>query len=312
MTNNERDAVDVVVQEFLEFLDGARPEPTLDHLTAADRRRATDLIESLKAGRGIDPYASRPSLERLLADTPFQDQLGGHAHAATVAHGEVLEKMRNQLAVLGGDRFEVVHDVAGSSPSAVRSDFLILSGPIRLRVQVRHDVHEAADLAELDPSEAAGPVYGRFPDTAGVLLVFPDEDLSSVAVDPFDPEYCIETPSGTSAPPRTHRRVMPLADTLRSYLDEIMPALDLSAPSDSAQLAHLDVSLVASNIAASVLSDVADEGKRARIDAKRETWTTLGAVQSNAVSRVIIDALDGRLDEAALQVAIDAAATEAA
>ena len=66
---NYDDPVDVVMLAFLDYLDGTAPRPALDHLSDEDRRRAETLMNSLKAGRGIDPHASRPSIEALLAGT---------------------------------------------------------------------------------------------------------------------------------------------------------------------------------------------------------------------------------------------------
>jgi hypothetical protein len=60
------DPVDDVLLAFLDYLEGTADRPTLDHLTAPDRERAQRLIDSLEAGRGINPYASRPSVEALL------------------------------------------------------------------------------------------------------------------------------------------------------------------------------------------------------------------------------------------------------
>ena len=62
MTN---DPVDAVVQAYLDHLEEGAPEPSLDHLTPNERKLAHDLIDSLKAGRGINPYQSRPSLSSL-------------------------------------------------------------------------------------------------------------------------------------------------------------------------------------------------------------------------------------------------------
>lgn len=58
--------VDQVIQDYLSYLEDGAPEPSFDHLTPEDRALAEDLINSLNAGRGIDPYQSRPSLDALL------------------------------------------------------------------------------------------------------------------------------------------------------------------------------------------------------------------------------------------------------
>lgn len=55
-------------QEFFDYREGLRETPPpLDALSAGDRRVAERWIASLKAARGIDPYATRPSLADLMA-----------------------------------------------------------------------------------------------------------------------------------------------------------------------------------------------------------------------------------------------------
>jgi hypothetical protein len=74
MTESD-DRVDEVVEAFIDHLEGLGEAPALDDLDADERARAEVLISSLEAGRGIDPYASRPSLEQLLAGTPLETAL---------------------------------------------------------------------------------------------------------------------------------------------------------------------------------------------------------------------------------------------
>ena len=53
---------------YLDYIEGDRDEaPPLDRLNDQDRRIADAFIESSTAAAGIDPYASRPSIEQLLA-----------------------------------------------------------------------------------------------------------------------------------------------------------------------------------------------------------------------------------------------------
>ena len=64
------DPVDGVILAFLDYVEGMGPPPTLDHLGDSDRPRAEALLDIVGAGHGIDPRASRPSVEAMLADTP--------------------------------------------------------------------------------------------------------------------------------------------------------------------------------------------------------------------------------------------------
>lgn len=73
--NHHSDAVDDVLAAFDEHLDHGGPRPTLDHLAPGDRQVAEELMRLMESGRWIDPAASAPSLEALLAGTPFADAL---------------------------------------------------------------------------------------------------------------------------------------------------------------------------------------------------------------------------------------------
>jgi len=66
------DAVDDVIQAYLDYLEKGAPEPSLDQLTPDERQLAEDIINSLHAGQGINPYQSRPSFATLVAGTEFE------------------------------------------------------------------------------------------------------------------------------------------------------------------------------------------------------------------------------------------------
>lgn len=295
MTNSD-DRIGPVIEAFLDYLDGEGDEPSLDDLDAEERAQAEDLIANLKAGRGINPYASRPSLEHLLAGTPLEDVLHAEPVPADRSPAELLDEIRTQLALYSPLHADVWKDEAADA-SAVRSTFVVLIGSQRFRIQVRSDIPNAAALARLDPAEAAGPVYGRFPDTAGVIVLYPDDDLSSLAIDPFDPEYCIETPAGTVERPSVHRPVMPLADTVRSYLDEIAPTLDATVDADVVFDSDVDTTELARAVAMQAIESVVNDGRRARIDAKQNAWSALGEHEVDEITNVVLDALAGGLSE---------------
>jgi len=69
------DAVDGVLAAFSDHLERGGPRPPLDHLDSHDRQLAENLMRLMETGRGIDPSASAPSLEGLLAGTEFADAL---------------------------------------------------------------------------------------------------------------------------------------------------------------------------------------------------------------------------------------------
>jgi hypothetical protein len=92
--NGHNDAVDDVLAAFSDHLEHGTPRPALDHLNLHDRRLAEDLIRLMETSRGIDPSASAPSLEALLADTEFAEAL---PVAALTPETPVLQRMRDLL-----------------------------------------------------------------------------------------------------------------------------------------------------------------------------------------------------------------------
>lgn len=69
------DAVDAVLAAFDDHLENGTARPTLDHLDPRDRGIAEELMRLMETGRVIDPSASAPSLEALLAGTEFAEAL---------------------------------------------------------------------------------------------------------------------------------------------------------------------------------------------------------------------------------------------
>jgi hypothetical protein len=307
MTESD-DRVDAVIEAFMDHIEGLGEAPSLDELDADERTRVEGLISSLNAGRGIDPYASRPSLEQLLAGTALEAALDSSEPVHDSGH-DMLGKIRDQLTLYAPFHIDIWPDAAAAG-IGVNSDFVALISAQRLRIQIRDDVDQPSSLASLDPAAVAGPLYGAFPDTAGVIVVYPNDELSSVAIDPFDIEHCIETPAGIVARPATHRPVMPLADTVRAYLDEIVPALDTTVGLDSMGADEVDPAIVARAAASRAVESVVLDGRRAKINAKRVTWSGLGKPEIDAIGDLVVDSIAG-LDPATLESRITALADAA-
>jgi hypothetical protein len=296
------DRVDAVVEAFIDHLEGLGEAPALDDLDVEERARAEALIGSLEAGRGIDPYASRPSLEQLLAGTPLETALEAHN---VDSRDDLLHRIRDRLTLYAPFHVDIWPDNAAAA-IGIGSDFVALVSAQRLRIQIRSDV-EPSRLASLDPAAVAGPLYGAFPDTAGVIVVHPGDELSSIAVDPFDTEPYIETPAGTVARPVMHRPIMPLEDTVRAYLDEIAPALDTTVDLAAMRADDVDPAAVARDAARRAVEHIVQDGRRAKIDAKRATWSDIGEPEIDAIGELVLDAITG-LDHATLESRVDALA----
>lgn len=287
---DNNDPVEAVLTAFLEYFESGGDEPTLEHLSAADRERAERLLSLMRAGRGIDPYSSRPSVEHLLAGTQLEHLLTNTVGRATVPVANVAAAVRAHLE--GYLPLPVVVLAEDANIEGVSSDVVVHVGAHRLRLQLRHDLNEPAELANLDPAASAGPIFGRFPDTAGVLLAFPDEAFSSLAVDAFDTVACIETPNGTLAGPATHRPVMPLLDTVRAFLEELAPSLDLTGEPGTDRTT-VDPAAIGHRCAALAVASARTDGAKARIPAKKQTWTSLSDAHVGALAHLVSDAMVG-------------------
>ncbi len=262
MTN---DPVDAVLTGFLNHLENGGSEPSLDHLTPEDRAEAEDLIEIIRSGRGIDAYRSRPSLNTLLAGTEFEEWL---SPPETI--GLSIDAIRTDvISALGADAEPIADGAAANE--GIRSDVVIVCRGVRLCVQFRDDISTPRTLAQVNPRAAAGPIYGRFPGRAGVILVIGNAELSSVPISPHDIDDYVGAPDGQLHPPRIRRAVLPLVDTLRSYIDEVAP--DLSMGADYVSPDSIDVPDIICAAAIGAIGAIVAEGKKSRTEAKKDIWT---------------------------------------
>lgn len=291
------DPVDEKIQAYLDFLEKGAPEPSLDDLTPDQREIAAHLINSLHAGHGIDPYQSRPTFRTLIAGTPFEA-----AVAPPVNVGLTVDAIRTDVVSSLGSASEPIADAAAHS-EGIRSDAVVRFGTLRIRIQFRDDVVAPGDLARVDPRTAAGPVFGRFPETPAIVLVIGDEELSSVAIDPFDTEEFIGTPDGRTYPPRITRPVLPLFDTLRRLIDEFAP--DLSVDDFDSDHTHIGLDGIIDAECTAASAAVVNEGKKARTDAKKEIWS--GFDENSLLTGLLEAAAAGDLTQADLDKRITSA-----
>ncbi|MGE0304275.1 MAG: hypothetical protein AB7L13_08780 [Acidimicrobiia bacterium] len=295
------DPVEAVVAAYLAYLEHDGPEPSLDHLSADDRRRAEELVALTNEGRGIDVYRSRPSVDMLLAGTEFESWLSPQDTA-----GLSIDAIRNDVVDALGSLAEPVADGAAEI-EGVRSDAVVRFDALRIRIQFRDDLATTTDLTRIDPRSAAGPVFGRFPETAALVVVLGDRELSSVAIDPYDTEEFIGTPDGAVYPPRVTRPVLPLRDTLRRLVDELAP--DLTVGDIDEDHVHVDLDAIIQAECTTAHAAVVSEGGKARIDAKKATWH--GFDQQALLFSICEAAATGDLSDAELERRIEDAAAAA-
>jgi hypothetical protein len=284
------DSVDAVIAAFLDHLENGGPEPSLDHLTADERTEATELIDLIKDARGIDFYRSRPSLDTVLAGTEFEHQLDPRA---TV--GLSIDAVRTDVVSSLGSASEPIADGAAQN-EGIQSNVVVRFGSLRIRIQFRDDITTTAGLSQVDPRTAAGPVFGRFPDTAAVVLVIGDQELSSVAIGPYDVDDFIGAPDGQVHQPRITRPVLSLYDTLRRLVDELAPDLTGDDAIDDHKTVELD-DIIRTECATACAAVVA-EGKKARTEAKKEAWADFD--EAALLASLVKDAASGEPSEADL------------
>jgi hypothetical protein len=292
------DPVEAVIEAFLDHLESDTPAPTLDHLSAEDRARAEELMALMREGRGIDVYQSRPSLNTLLAGTEFEGWLD-----PPQTEGLSLDAIRDDVTAV----FDSAPIVDGAAEyEGINSNAVARCGAHRIRFQFRDDLTSVFDLGNIDPQVAVGPVFGRFPETAIVIVITGDTVQSSVAIDLYDTEPYIGSPDGEVHPPRLSRPILPLRDTLHLLVGEFTTTVGNDDVVPQGQ--HAEIDDIVDEESHAACATIAAEGRRARTEAKKEAWTGFDAtpwLNDLAVSASIGDLTD---DDFEAQLTAQAAA----
>jgi hypothetical protein len=295
------DPVDAAIAAYMNYLENDGPEPSLDHLTDEQRREALELISVIEDARGVDFYRSPPPLDAVLTGSEL-----GHQISPPLTVGLSIDAIRVDVVGSLGSAAEPIIDAAAQA-EGIRSDAVVRFGALRIRIQFRDDVPTVSDLGRIDPRAVAGPIFGRFPETAAVVVIIGDDDRSGVAIDPYDTEEFIGTPDGETYPPRITRPVLPLYDTLRSLVDELAPDLAVGGGEDHHE--PVDLAEIAEEECADAQAAVVTEGRRARTDAKKETWGAFDELP--LLVSFCQSAAAGHLSEVELDERITAAAAAA-
>ena len=127
--STEHDDLKRFREAFLDYLERNREEPpTLEELPKELRQAAEAFIESITAAHGVDPYASRPSMEQLLA-----------TRSSSSDRGSDLDKvLQDHLRLTVDHRAVVTHDAA-SSAMGLPSTLVIQARGMRVRVVPEND-----------------------------------------------------------------------------------------------------------------------------------------------------------------------------
>ena len=275
------DPVDAVILAFLDYLEGVAERPTLQHLTDADRRRAEALLAGLVAGRGIDPHASRPSVESLLAGTP----LAGLFRAVKPADVDSVD-LTTVKRVLDDVDSRAQVDVDSTSATVVYS-YLDLRARFLL-------VPTATPLVTEEVRAVIEAVFEGDPDTGrvGIVAARSDELLTQV-LSAGDVGLTITTPRG-----EPHVRWdphLPLALAARRILEQGAPEWP-SFEFDQAHNDALDLTTVAAEIARRVIER--ESARSYRGDKRRAYKALVGHERAFAdlVAKVSAQGTDVDLD----------------
>ena len=279
---------------FLDYLEGNRDEPpAVEELPQEQRGAAEAFIRSITAARGVDPYASRPSIEQLLA---WQSQTNGRTNGL----GEMIQKHLRLKVDPGAS----VRPDAASAAVGLASVSVIQALGMRIHV-VPEPNSTDLDYALTRRSEDIVGVFRAFPESHAVLYTTTEQRPLAVIVDRGDVQEAIETPSGEIRAPRRRRSISDAATAcevwLRGLIPEFQPLrIDRRDPSAAPESA-----LDPYGLANRAVLEVSAAGTRARIEAKQVTWGTFGDQETRQLAAIVQEAQLGQLSEESYRSHLD-------
>ena len=283
---SERDDLSDFVDAYLDYREGSREQPpALDDLTEGQRRAAEAFIASITATRGVDPYASRPSIEQLLASRHSNGDRTREFGAALQGH---LRQTVDQRALVTPD--------AASAAMGLASALVVHAQGVRMRV-VPEATPASLESALGSRAEAIARVFGSFPDTNAVLYTSTGQEPLAVVVDRGDVHGAIETPSGETHAPRLPRPITDAGMACELWLRGMIPEFE---PLDASLLEAAfvaDSSLDPYFLARRAVADVSSAGARAQIGAKRATWQSFGDQEAQRLAVIVQEAHLGQFSE---------------
>ena len=290
----ERDDLSRFRDAYLDYLEGVRGEPpALEELPEDQRPTAESFVDSITAARGVDPYASRPSLEQLLA----------RQSKSTDHPGDFGEALQDHLRHTIDPRAMVASDPA-SVAMGLASASVIQTRGMRLRV-VPETTSESLDYAITRRAWDISRVFSAFPETHAVLFTTTGRSPLAVVVDRGDVQGAIETPSGEMREPRLRRAATDPGTACEVWLKGLIPEFEpLGADllkSPAAPESALDPYLLARK----VVGELSTAGARARIQAKQETWRDFGDLEAERLVDLVQEAQLGQLSEEDYKSRID-------
>ena len=271
---------------YLDYLEGDRDKPpALESLPGEKRRAAKAFIDSITAARGVDPYASRPSIEQLLA----------RRSQASDRTGEFGEVLQDHLRLTVDPRASVTADAAAFA-TGLASASVVQARGMRIRVVPETDSADLEDAITRRAEDIVN-VFSAFPDSHAVLYTTTGKECLGVVVDRGDVLRAIETPSGERRAPRLRRSIADAATACEEWLTGMIPefeplSIDLIEPT-----AARESILNPYHLANKVVHEVSTSGARAKIEAKRTTWRDFGAQEAQRLAAIVQEAQLGPLSK---------------
>ena len=279
---------------YLDYLEGARDDPpAVEDLPEEQRRAAEAFIESIKAARGVDPHASRPSIEQLLESWSRSSDPAGKL-------GEVLQ---HHLRLTVDSRALVTPDAA-SAAVGLASTLVIQARGMRMRV-VQETTSEDLGHALDGRAEDISRVFSAFPDSHAVLYTTAAQEPCAVVLDRGDVYRAIETPSGESRAPRLRRSITVATSACEVWLKGIIPEFEPLSTDMLEPVADPESALDPLRLANKVVGEVSRAGVRARVEAKRATWRDFGDVEAQHLAAIVQVAQRGDFSEEAYKSELD-------
>ena len=271
---------------YLDYLEGACDNPpVLEDLPEEQRRAAKAFIESIKAARGVDPHASRPSIEQLLESWSRSSN----------ATGKLRELLQNHLRLTVDSRALVMPDAA-SVAAGLASTLVIQARGMRMRV-VQETTLENLDHTLASRAEDIAKVFSAFPDSHVVLYTNTRREPYAVILDRSDVHTAIETPSGEKRAPRLRRSVAAATTACEVWLKGIVPQFEPFTTNLLEPNAAPESAVDPFHLANTVVGEVSIAGVRARVEAKRDTWREFGDLEAQYLAAIVQEAQRGHLSE---------------
>ena len=200
---------------YLDYLEGDRDKPPAPEDLPEEKRPAAEaFVRSITAARGIDPYASRPSIEELLAR---QSQAGTPA-------AEFSEVLQDHLRRTVDPRASVTVDAA-SFASGLASALVVQAQGMRIRVVPETHTPDLEDAITRRAKDVL-MVFSAFPDSNAVLYTTIGKECLGVILDRGDVQRAIETPSGETCEPRVGRPIDHPATACEAWLRGMIPEFE--------------------------------------------------------------------------------------